>query len=73
VLQAVLATPLFVSIGWAIWTGQRMISIGEFASDHATSGYPGAGTWFGFMAAVIIGVASLATLIGMASRSKQRS
>jgi hypothetical protein len=71
-IQVSLAIVVFISIAWTVWTGHRMISIGEFASDHATSGYPGAGTWLGFLGAVIVGLASLATLIVLTSQGRRR-
>jgi hypothetical protein len=63
---------LLISIGWRVWTAHRMIGIGEFASDHAASGYPGAGTWIGFLVSLIIGMASLAVIVVLVnSHTKQ--
>jgi hypothetical protein len=72
VTQVSAAAILIISICWIAWTGQRMVTIGEFASDHGTSGYPGAGTWFGFLAALIIGLASLTTMIVLAENGRRQ-
>jgi hypothetical protein len=61
----VLSTVAVVLIADKLWTG------GEYANDHGTSGYPGAGIWFGFLGAVLISLVSLSSIVVLIEQGRR--
>ncbi len=49
----------------------KLLAGGEYASDHGTSGYPGAGVWISFLAALLVGFVSLTALVVLIEQGRR--
>ncbi len=53
-----------------VWTASRMVIVGEYASDHGTSGDPGNWLWLVFLSSLVVGCASIPTLIVLGEKGR---
>ena len=62
---------LVVCVAMGAWSADRMVSIGEYASDHGTSGAVGSWLWIPFLTALAVGCVALVTLVVMGEKGRR--